>query len=145
MTIDLAQALARAEGRARVLRGLVAVLAAACAAVYFLIGFGLIYPASRNFDSDFMLVFGCSAGLAFALGFVLLLATQRRAVLVLGALFQVFVIVAYVAVAPRRDPHFEIWGISLKIAQAAILAALLGLLAGGRTESSLVRLHRPPA
>ncbi len=114
----------------RTIRYLAAAIAAGCAAVYFAIGLGLVYPPSQDpeFDAGFMLVFGFSSAFMFALGAALLLRTDRRAVLVLGALFQVFVIVAYFQVSGRRDPHFEIWGLSLKAAQAVILVALLDLL-----------------
>ncbi len=115
----------------RRLRLVAAALSAACAVVYFAIGAGAIYPAEGN--ANRLLVFGALAGSAFLLGAVLLATTDRRPVLALGALFQVFVIVMYVLVARDRDPAFEIWGISLKIAQAAILGVLLALLAAPRT------------
>ncbi len=113
------------QGR-RAIRYTAAAIAAGCAIVYFAIGAGLIYPP--NGKESFLLVFGLSAGSMFVLGAALLAWTDRRAVLVLGALFQAFAIVAYFQVAPQRDPQFEIWGLSLKIAQAAILLALLDLL-----------------
>lgn len=115
-----------APGARRGVRYLAAAIAAGCAAVYFAIGLGLIYPGKG--DEWGLLVFGISAGLAFALGAVLLVATDRRAVILLGALFQVFVIVMYFQVAGRRDPQFEVWGLSLKAAQAVILVALVSLL-----------------
>lgn len=134
MKIDLPRWLLGVSGHPRLLRGVAAALAAGCAVVYFLIGLGVIYDGHDNELG--LLVFGFSAGLAFTLGVLLLVATERRAVWFLGALFQVFVIVAYVQVSSRRDPPFEIWGISLKIAQAAILAALLGLLLNSRRAGS---------
>ncbi len=102
-------------------------LTGACALVYFAIGLGLIYRQEP--EGVQLWVFGFSAALAFALGVALMLLRPGRAVWILGAAFMAFVIVAYVAVAPRRDPSFEIWGISLKVAQAAILVALVGLIA----------------
>ncbi len=110
----------------RTIRYAAAAIAAGCAAVYVAIGLGMIYPP--NAERTGLFVFGVSAGLAFALGAVLLATTDRRSVLAFGALFQVFAIVMYVAVAQRRDPPFEIWGLSLKVAQAALLVALLLLL-----------------
>ncbi len=116
----------RLAAHAVLLRGAAVILAVACALVYAAIGLGLIYEQP---DHGIRLwAFGFSAALAFGAGVALLLLMPGRAVLVLGALFQVFVIVAYVVVAPTRHPPFEIWGLSLKIAQVAILAALLGLL-----------------
>jgi FtsH-binding integral membrane protein len=134
MTIDLPRWLLRVASHTRLLRGVAATLAAGCAVVYFLIGLGIIYDPHGNELG--LLVFGFSAGLAFTLGVLLLVATERRTVWFLGALFQVFVIIAYVQVSSRREPPFEIWGISLKIAQAAILAALLGLLLSSRRADS---------
>ncbi len=113
-------------GARRTLRYAAAAIAAGCAAVYFAIGLGMIYPPAT--DGPGISVFGMSAGSAFALGAVLLATTDRRAVLLLGALFQVFVIVMYFQVSQRRDPPFEVWGLSLKVAQAVILIALVALL-----------------
>ncbi len=110
-------------------------LTGACALVYFAIGLGLIYRQEP--DGVQLWLFGFSAAVAFALGVALMLLRPGRVVWVLGAVFMVFVIVAYVVVAPRRDPSFEIWGISLKVAQAAILAALLGLIALDRRAQAL--------
>jgi hypothetical protein len=116
------------------LRNVAVILSAVCAAVYFAIGLGLVYKQPP--EGIQLWVFGFSSALAFALGVVLLLALPGRAVWILGALFMVFVIVAYVGVAPRREPSYEIWGISLKIAQALILVALLGLLAQERRKNA---------
>ncbi len=125
-------------GARRTIRYAAAAIAAGCAIVYAAIGLGWIYPAKEG-DGSFLLVFGASAGIAFALGAVLLTVTERRAVLALGALFQVFAIVAYLQVAPRRDPPFEVWGLSLKVAQAAILVALVALLRPFRTAAGPAR------
>jgi hypothetical protein len=114
-----------------VLRNVVVALCGACALVYFAIGLGLVYEQKP--EGVQLWAFGFSAALAFGLGVVLMLARSGRVVWILGALFMVLAIVAYLAVSPRRDPSFEIWGISLKIAQVAILAALLGLLVHDRS------------
>jgi hypothetical protein len=66
----------------------------------------------------------------------LLLFKPRRPVWIIGSAFMVLAIVAYFAVSPRREPQFEIWGMSLKIAQVVILAALLGLLVHDRENST---------
>jgi len=133
MNVRLPEPLARLAGHPRLLRYFAAAVAAACAAVYFLIGLGFIYDASDQRLGLF--IFGMSAGFAFALGSVLLLATERRIVWVLGALFQVFVIVAYFNVAKNRNPPFEVWGLSLKVAQVAILGALAALVMSPRRSA----------
>jgi hypothetical protein len=117
----------------RALTAIVLALTAACAVVYLAIGLGFIYEQPK--DGVPLAVFGFSAAAAFALGVVLMVVRPGRNVWILGAAFMAFVIVAYVNVAPKRNPSFEIWGISLKIAQAFILAALLGLLARDRRTS----------
>jgi hypothetical protein len=117
----------------QLLRGLAVILCAACAVVYLAIGLGLIYEQPEK--GVRLWAFGFSAALAFALGVVLLLSSPGRRVLIGGVAFMALAIVAYLAVSPNRNPSFEIWGISLKIAQVAILVALLGLLARDRTSA----------
>ncbi len=126
MKTDQPGVLARLTADPGLLRNLAAVLCAGCALVYFAIGLGLVYE--QRPDGVQLWAFGFSAALAFALGVVLLLARPGRVVWILGVLFQVFAIAAYIAVSRSRQPPFEIWGISLKVAQVLILAALLGLL-----------------
>ena len=47
----------------------------------------------------------------------------------LGAtVMQLLVIAMYVAIAPERDPSFEVWGISLRVLQVAMIAVLVTLL-----------------
>jgi hypothetical protein len=111
-------------------RDVAVALSGACAAVYFAIGLGLVYEQPEQ--GVRLWAFGFSAAFAFALGAALLLARPGRIVWILGALFMVLVLVAYVLVAPNRHPSFELWGISLKVAQIAILASLLGLLVHDR-------------
>jgi hypothetical protein len=105
-------------------------LCTACAVVYVAIGLGLVYE--QRPEGIRLWAFGYSTALVFAVGIVLLLLKPGRLAWTLGSAFMVFVLVAYVVVAPRREPSFEIWGISLKVAQAVILAALLGLIAEDR-------------
>ena len=134
MKAELAGQLDRLTSHTRALTAIVLALSAACAVVYLAIGLGFIYEQPK--DGVSLMVFGFSAGTAFALGVVLMVARSGRIVWILGAVFMAFVIVAYINVAPKRNPPFEIWGISLKIAQAVILAALLGLLARDRTAAT---------
>ncbi|HEX2863206.1 MAG TPA: hypothetical protein VHN99_01450, partial [Deinococcales bacterium] len=123
-------ALERTLVRRRVVRAAAATLALGCAVVYFLIGFGPIYPAGKG-DAGFMLAFGLSAGAAFALGALLLAAFDRAWLWLLGAAFQLAVIAAYFQVAPNRTPPYEAWGLGLKAAQAVLLGLLAWLAATG--------------
>jgi hypothetical protein len=74
-----------------------------------------------------MFEFGASAGAAFVLGALLLFAVDHRGLWLLGALFQVAVIVMYVVVGPERTPSFEFWGLLIKALQVVILVALAWL------------------
>ena len=138
MRLELPGRLVRAAAHPVLFRNVVLALTAICAVVYFAIGAGLIYHESMRTTEHgpALWVFGFSAAAAFALGVALMLLRPGRVVWTLGALFMVFVIWAYIAVAPERDPHYEIWGISLKVLQAITLVALLGLLANDRGRSN---------
>jgi hypothetical protein len=112
----------------RTVRLVAAGLAGAMAIIYFLIGAGVLNVGrASGTDAGFLIVFGASAGGAFLLGAVLLTAFDRRWLWGLGALLQVFVIWGYLAVAPDRTPAFEIWGITLRVIQVPLLAALVYL------------------
>jgi hypothetical protein len=45
-----------------------------------------------------------------------------------ATLMQVLVIAMYVAIAPERDPSYEVWGLTLRVLQVAIIVTLVGLL-----------------
>lgn len=116
-------------GRRRAVRYLAAVASGIVAALYFLIGFGQLQVVDKvEGDAPSLILFGLPAGSAFVLGALLLLATDRRRLWILGAAFQVLAIVMYFQVAPRRTPPFEEWGILIKLLQAGILAGLVYLV-----------------
>jgi hypothetical protein len=123
--------------RRLLVRYLAAALSLATAAVYFAIGFGVVTVVDKVAnDAPPMLVFGGSAGTAFVLGAALLFRMDRRALWILGAVLQVGVIVMYVNVAPNRTPSYEMWGLLIKVFQAAILAALVYLVFTPATPES---------
>jgi hypothetical protein len=101
-----------------------AAVAAIMAAIYFLIGLGVLNIGGTGSDRAFLWVFGALAGGAFLLGAILLVAVDRRWVWVAGLLFQVFVYWAYVDVSRTRTPPFETWGITLRFVQLPLLVAL---------------------
>lgn len=109
-----------AAPRRRIIRYSAAVMAAAAAVIYFMIGFNVVSVIETPSDQ----VFGIPAGVAYALGAVLLVVMNRRIVWILGALLQVFVISTYFQYASQRTPAYEIWGIVLRVVQALILIAL---------------------
>jgi hypothetical protein len=115
--------------RRRDVRFAAAALSAATALLYFGIGAGVLRIVDKTTaDTPDLFVFGAASGAAFVLGAILLLALDHRGLWLLGAIFQVGVIVMYVAVSPQRTPPFEPWGILIKILQVAILAALVYLV-----------------
>jgi hypothetical protein len=109
-----------------------AAVAAVMAAIYFLIGLGVLNVGGTDSDRAYLWVFGALAGGAFLLGAVLLVAVDRRWVWVAGLLFQVFVYWAYVDVSKTRTPPFEMWGLTLRIIQLPLLVALGYLAVRGR-------------
>ena len=111
----------------RTIRFAAAAFAGAMAAIYFLIGLGVLTVVEGQGTDASLLGFGAMAGSAFLLGAALLLATDRRWLWILGAVLQVFVVVGYFAVAADRTPAFEVWGITLRIIQVPLFAALVYL------------------
>jgi hypothetical protein len=109
----------------RAIRYGAAVVSATIAAIYFLIGLGLLTVITPAADDPSL--FGFSAGSAFLLGALLLVAFDRRVLWLLGAALQLLVLWAYFAVAPDRTPAFEVWGITLRIIQLPLTAALVYL------------------
>ena len=114
----------------RTVRYVGAAAAAAMAAIYYLIGIGVLKvvdPGATTGDTPDMLVFGAGAGTMFLVGAILLFGTDRRLLWVGGAVLQVLVAAMYVAVSPSRTPQFELWGITLRLIQVPLFAALLYL------------------
>ncbi len=110
-----------------------AAMAGAAAAIYLLIGAGVLQVVDG--DQAGMATFGFAAAGGFVLGVVLLLLWKHPLVWVLGALLQIVVIVMYFAVGPDRTPHYEIWGLVLRIPQVLILASLTYITAAHRIST----------
>jgi hypothetical protein len=117
-----------------------ATMAGIAASIYFLIALRVI-TVLEHAPKD-QAVFGAMAGSGYAIGVVLLLASERRVVWVLGALLQVFVIAMYFSVSPDRTPHYEVWGILLRIPQSLILITLVYLSIWGKSSDKQARLAR---
>jgi flagellar biosynthesis protein FliR len=111
----------------RAVRYFAAAMAAVTAAIYFVIGLGVVNVLDDS-SGNAQAVFGGIAGLGFLVGVVLLLVSERRLVWLLGAVLQVSVIAMYFNVAPERTPNYEFWGLVLRVPQVLILAALGYLL-----------------
>jgi hypothetical protein len=130
--------------RRRTIRYVAAGLAAAMAAIYFLIGLGVLQVVNGQAGDPSMLGFGASAGGAFLLGAILLAELDRRWLWIAGALLQVMVVWGYFAIAQDRDPAFEVWGLTLRVIQLPLLAALvwLALRPSDPHPDALVHLRR---
>jgi hypothetical protein len=110
--------------RRRVIRYFAALVSGLTAVAYFLIGFRVVSVLDANGDQTWALF----AGVAYAIGALLLLAFDRRVVWVLGAALQILVIYTYFNLASYRSPAFEVWGIVIRLAQSMILIALAYLM-----------------
>jgi hypothetical protein len=106
-------------------RYLGAAAAALMAAIYFLIGIGVLdVGGTTSGETPDQLGFGLSAGSAFLLTAALLLLTDRRWVWVIATVFQVLVLVIYIGASAIRVPPFEVWGITLRVIQLPLLLAV---------------------
>jgi uncharacterized membrane protein len=113
------------DSHRRELRRFAAVMSAFTALIYFLIGFRVIAVVQPPTDQSW----GVFAGIAYAVGVLLLLRVDRRVVWMLGIVLQVGVIFTYLSLATERSPAFEVWGVVLRMSQFLILIALAYLAA----------------
>jgi hypothetical protein len=115
-----------------------AAAAAAMAGIYFLIGLSVldIGGTTSGAGTD-QLGFGFSAGAVFLATALLLLLSDRRWVWVVAAAFQVLVYIIYVGASGVREPHFEVWGITLRIVQIPLLIALAYLALKGQGPTAI--------
>jgi hypothetical protein len=123
-----------------------AAIAAIMAGIYVLIGLGVL-DAGRPTEEQRagLLFFGLSAGAMFLLGAILLLASDRRRLWIVGAVLQVLVVLAYISVAPTRIPHYEMWGITLRLLQVPLFLALVYLAVRRPDPSTVAVGSTPPA
>jgi hypothetical protein len=74
------------------------------------------------------------AGLVFVGMSLLLWFVDRPLVVGAVAAVQVPVFAMYLAIAPERDPSFELWGVSLRVLQVVLVVLLLSAIASGRRD-----------
>jgi hypothetical protein len=108
-------------------RYVAAAIATAMALIYLGIGLGVLDIGGSEAEKAYLIVFGGLAGGAFLLGALLLVRFDRRWLWIVGVAFMVFVYWAYVDVSKTRTPPYELWGITLRIIQLPLLAALIYL------------------
>lgn len=116
-----------------------AAIAAAMALIYLLIGFEVVRVVDDAPVGSDIFGFGVGAALLFAMTAVVMLAVDRRALWLGLAVVQVLVAAMYFAVSVDRHPQFELWGITLRVLQAGLFAALVYLAL--RTPSVNPRLR----
>lgn len=115
------------SSRRRTVQLLAVTLASLTSLMYFLIGFQVLTVLENPEDQT---VFGLISGTAFLLGAVAIqVFGDRRLLMGLGALTQAFIIFTYLNLASEREPAFEVWGITIRVIQVLLLAALVYLAA----------------
>jgi hypothetical protein len=119
-------------GDLRLARYLGAALSGVTGVLYLLIGLGVLTVAETDIGGPGrgrILLGAAAVFFILAAGLVLL---DRRYVYALGVAAQVVCIIGYFVIAPSRAPHFEEWGIIIKILQVVVLGALAYVLMVGR-------------
>ncbi|MGH8927946.1 MAG: hypothetical protein ACRDWH_06315 [Acidimicrobiia bacterium] len=111
------------------LRYVAAAMAAVASAIYFLIGFEVVTVIENRDDQA---GFGLPAGVGFAVAALLILLFDNRLVWAVGAVMQTVIIFLYFSFASQRIPQFEFWGLTIRLAQFVLLAALVYLAVGRR-------------
>jgi hypothetical protein len=101
----------------------------AIAALYLLIFAGVL-SVGRAEAGD-LGILGVAGGVFVVLAVALWRLTSR-ALWAGAAVLQVLLGVMYVAVAPERDPSFEVWGVLVRVLSLVLLGALVTLLLRAR-------------
>jgi presenilin-like A22 family membrane protease len=123
----------------RTIRYAAAGLSAVMAAIYFLIGVGVLHVVETHPGEPSLLYFGLPAGSAFLLGSLLLVLFDRRELWILGAVLQVLVVLGYFAVAASRTPAYEMWGMTLRLIQIPLFVALVYLVVRAPEQAGRAR------
>jgi hypothetical protein len=106
-----------------VARRIAALAAAGAAALYLLIGLGVVrIGESAAGGTPDLLGFGATLGALYLATAILLMRSSSPVVWAAIALFQVVVIVGYFAFSSLREPPIEMWGLLIKACQAGVLA-----------------------
>lgn len=113
-----ATARTRVRHTAMCLAGIIAVLYGLIASHLVTVIAGPAEQVARD-----QLGFALPAAGVYALGAFLLWRFDRRMLWIAGSILQVLVIAMYVMVAPQREPAFEVWGVTIRVFQFALLVA----------------------
>lgn len=82
-------------------------MAAIVSGLYFLIGFQLVTVIE---NPDGQAAFAIPAGISFAIGALVILSVDKRAVWITGGIAHALIILMYFSVSSQREPAFEGWG-----------------------------------
>jgi hypothetical protein len=112
-------------------------VAVACSAAIALLYLGLFtgllaLPGAETGDLGILGV----AGGVFAVLAGLLWWLHSRLLWAIGAVMQALLGWMYVAIAPERDPAFEVWGLTIRAISLVLFAALVALLVTARRDRS---------
>ncbi len=108
------------------LRRTAAGIAALIALLYGLIWAGVL-TVGTDAEAGELGILGV-AGVVFLVLAALLWRYANRVLWVGTAVLQALMIWMYVVVGAERDPAFEVWGISIRVAQVALIGVLVALL-----------------
>lgn len=114
---------------ATVARVVAASAAGAAALLHVLIGLGVLTITAEGAGvGDDVRVFGLTAGAGFAVAAVVVGQARHPAVHALVAALVVPVMIMYVVMSDVRDPHYEVWGLTIQLLEAVLVAALVLLV-----------------
>jgi hypothetical protein len=111
---------------------LAAATAALIAAIYGLIFAGVLSVGPA--EAGELGILGVAGGVFLVLA-LLLWRLRSRLLYAATALLQLLLAVMYVAVAPERDPAFEVWGLTIRALSLVLLAAVVMLFVQARRSS----------
>lgn len=112
-------------------------LAAVISLLYFALGLGVVTVMGNSANQEAL---GRTAGAAFLLVAVAVVAFDHRAMWGAAVAAQIFVIWSYLDLASARTPSFEAWGMTIVTLEIALLAGLLYLTLGPKRGRDV---HRP--
>jgi hypothetical protein len=105
--------------------------AVASAALYYLIGFGVLdIGGAANGEATDLLGFGLTVGTVFLGAGAVIWFIRNRLILALVGLVDAAVVIGYFAMASLREPPVEVWGLAIKVLQVAALVGIGALVFG---------------
>jgi hypothetical protein len=110
----------------------VAVAASALIAGVYLLIFAGVLSVGRAEAGD-LGILGVAGGV-FVVMALLLWRVRSRLLWAGVAGLQLMLTAMYVAVAPERDPSFEVWGLTIRILSVVLFVAVVAMLLGSRKD-----------